>query len=272
MTSDFVFTDDDTISNWAIIQKQAVKNMIEQQLQQVDQDSVTEHRNYNSEITLLPSLDVMDHKTWSIDRDRSIVRPDPFSNDVVDIVLAHLPLNIKQEIIVREIMRHTMCNQVTPRLERSDQLLLVIRSEGGVGKSQLIKAISRAYDIIGKSDSIFITAPTRVTADNISGSTLHIALGINTQKTKEIVKNQKKMEKIWRNKIVVVIDKMSMVSLNLLTTVDLHLGKAKASHENSSAVLSGLPVVIFLGDFFQFCPVTRRSLWEVPLNLHEEDG
>ncbi len=142
MTSDFVFTDDDTISNWATMQKQAIKNVMKQQSQQVDQELVTEHCNYNSEITLLPSLDVMDQETWSIDRARSIVGPDPSNNDVVDIVSAYLPLNTKQEIIVREIMRHTMCNQVTPRSERSDQLLLVIRGEGGVGKSQVIKAIS----------------------------------------------------------------------------------------------------------------------------------
>ncbi len=68
------------------------------------------------------------------------------------------------------------------------------------------------------------------------------------------------MEKIWRNKIAVVVDEMSMVSLDLLATVDLHLGKAKALHENSSAVLGGLPIVIFLGEFFQFSPVTGRSL------------
>ncbi len=151
---------------------------------------VTEHRNYHSEITLLLSLDVLDHETWSIDRARSMVGPDPSSNDVVDIVSAHLPLNTKQEIIVREIMHHTMFNQVTPRPERSDQLLLVIRGEGGVGKSQVTKAITRAYDIIGKSDSIFITASTGAAADNISGSTLHTALGIDTRKTKETVKGQ----------------------------------------------------------------------------------
>ncbi len=142
MTSDFVFIDDDTISDWATMQKQAVKNVMEQQSQQVDQDLVTEHRNYNSEITLLPSLDVIDHETWSIDRARSIVGLDSSSNNVVDIVSAHLLLNTKQEIIVREIMRHTLFNQVTPRPKRSDQLLLVIRGEGSVGKSQVIKAIS----------------------------------------------------------------------------------------------------------------------------------
>ncbi len=56
----------------------------------------------------------MDHETWSIDRARSIIGPDSSSNDIIAIVLANLPLNIKQEMIVCKIMRYTICNQVTP--------------------------------------------------------------------------------------------------------------------------------------------------------------
>ena len=68
------------------------------------------------------------------------------------------------------------------------------------------------------------------------------------------------MEKIWRNKIAIVVDKMSIVSLDFLTTIDLHFDKAKVLYKNSSAVLGGLPVVIFLVDFFQFSPIIGRSL------------
>lgn len=138
----------------------------------------------------------MDNKTWSIDRVGSIVRPDSSSNNVVDIVLAHLLLDIKQKIIILEIMHHTICNQVIPIPERSDQLLLIIKSKGNISKSQVIKAISRAYDLIGKNNSIFITTPTRAAANNISESTLHTTLEIDIRKTKETVKGQQKMEKI----------------------------------------------------------------------------
>ncbi len=62
----------------------------------------------------------MDLETWTIDRTKSIVAPDPSSNTVVDIILAHLSLNTKQEIIVYEIICYIMCNQVTPRSERSN--------------------------------------------------------------------------------------------------------------------------------------------------------
>lgn len=79
-------------------------------MQQVDQDFGTKHCNYNSEITLLPFLNIMNYKTWSINKARSIVGPDLSSNNVVDIILAHLLLNTKQEIIVCKIMYHTIYN------------------------------------------------------------------------------------------------------------------------------------------------------------------
>ena len=79
---------------------------------------------------------------------------------------------------------------------------------------------------------------------------MHTTLGIDIWKIKETVKGQQKIEKIWCNKIAVVVDKISMVSLDLFATVDLHFDKVKALHKNSSAVLNGLPNVIFLDDFF----------------------
>ena len=77
MTYDFIFPDNNTISDWVTIQKQVAKNGLEQQAQQVDPDRTTEHCNYNSEITLLLFLDSMHHKTWSIDRARSLAGTDP---------------------------------------------------------------------------------------------------------------------------------------------------------------------------------------------------
>lgn len=62
MTSKFVFTNNNTIFNWITIQKQVAKNVIEQQLHQITLDLGIEYPNFNSEITLLPSLDIIDHK------------------------------------------------------------------------------------------------------------------------------------------------------------------------------------------------------------------
>lgn len=196
MTSGLIFPDNDTISDWVNMQKQVAKNVMEEKSQQADPDLTTECCNYNSKIYLFSSLDIMDHEIWSIDRARSLVGTVSTSNGVVDIVLAHLPLNTKQEIIVRKIMRHTMSNQVIRRPEQSDELLLVVRGKSDIGKSQVIKAINRAYNVIGKVNQIFITAPTRAAANNISGSTLHPTLGIDTQRTKRSVQRQSKLKKL----------------------------------------------------------------------------
>ena len=58
------------------------------------------------------------------------------------------------------------------------------------------------------------------------------------------------MKKIWCNKIAVIVDEMSIVNLNFFTIIDLYLNKAKTLHKNLSVVLSELPVIIFLSDFF----------------------
>lgn len=75
---------------------------------------------------MLISLNVIDHKTWFINKAKSILGFDSSSNNVIDIVLAHLPLNTKQKHIVYKIMRYSICNQVSLRFERSDQLLFII--------------------------------------------------------------------------------------------------------------------------------------------------
>lgn len=116
--------------------------MIEQQLQQIALELGMKYSNFNSEITLLSSLNIIDHKIWSIDKVKSLARSDPISNNVVDIVLTYLPLNTKSKIIVCEIMHYTICNQTIPRPERLDQLLLVIRGKSGISKSQFIYIIS----------------------------------------------------------------------------------------------------------------------------------
>ena len=179
------------------MQKQVTKKVLKQQAQQVDLNQTIEYYNYNSKITLLSFLNSMHHKTWSIDKTRSLARTDPISNSMVDIVLAYLPLKQKQKIIVCEVMHHTIYNQATFKSEQSNQLLLVVRGKSNIGKSQIIKAIYQACDIISKVNQIFITALIGAAANNISGCTLYIILRIDIRKTKESIKRQQKLEKLW---------------------------------------------------------------------------
>lgn len=86
-------------------------------------------------------------------------------------------------------MDYIIYKQVTPKSKYLDELLFIIRSKGGINKSQIIKVISQAYDIIGKINSIFITTLIRVIFNNINRGILYITLRINTKNTKKIVNN-----------------------------------------------------------------------------------
>lgn len=63
-----------------------------------------------------------------------------------------------------------------------------------------------------------------------------------------------------------------MVSLKLLSTVDMRLSQPKGKTNNDTAVLGGLTLVIVMGDFYQFPPVVGRSLWTHPVTAAEIYG
>lgn len=52
--------------------------------------------------------------------------------------------------------------------------------------------------------------------------------------------------------------------------MNLYLGKAKILYKNSFVGLHELPIIILLGNFFQFPPLIERFLWDVSLTLHKE--
>ena len=60
-----------------------------------------------------------------------------------------------------------------------------------------------------------------------------------------------------------------MVSLKLLSTVDICLSQTKCKTNNDTAVLGDLALIIVMGDFYQFPPVVGRSLWTHPVTIEE---
>ena len=64
----------------------------------------------------------------------------------------------------------------------------------------------------------------------------------------------------WQNHLALILDEISMVSLKLLGMIDMCLSQAKSKTNNDIAVLDGLALIIVMGNFYQFPPVTGRSL------------
>ena len=151
------------------------------------------------------------------------------------------------------------------------QLLLYVGGEGGTGKSQIIKSIVAGMDLINRKEEIILLAPTGAAADNINGNTIHTSLGISIGK-KRPPKASPRVKRLWRNKTIMVIDEISMVDLRMLNTINNHCKSAKSLDRNSSDLFGGLPIVLFMGDFFQFPPVKGRALWKSPKPDNDDDA
>ena len=51
-----------------------------------------------------------------------------------------------------------------------------------------------------------------------------------------------------------------MVSVKLLSIIDMRLSQAKGKANNNTTILGSLALVIVMRDFYQFLPVVGRSL------------
>ncbi len=67
-----------------------------------------------------------------------------------DITQDQLLLNHLQRVVVEKVLNHAIYNKENQCHLRSDQLLLYIRGEGGVGKSRIVKAIYLGFSFLKK--------------------------------------------------------------------------------------------------------------------------
>jgi PIF1-like helicase len=150
-------------------------------------------------------------------------------------------------------------------------LCLLTLGEAGVGKSWAIKGIMAGMDLLSRKNEVIVMGPTGTAADNIGGSTCHTALGIGIGK-KQKPDVAPRVKRLWAKKTIMVIDEVSMVSLDTLALINRQCKAAKAQAVTSPDLFGGLPIVIFMGDFFQFCLVRGRALWQDPRPGNEDDA
>jgi hypothetical protein len=62
--------------------------------------------------------------------------------------------------------------------DSNPQLLMGLFGEGGTGKSRIVNAICKWFEVRGMSDELLITATTGSAAVKIGGQTLHSAIGL----------------------------------------------------------------------------------------------
>jgi hypothetical protein len=69
-----------------------------------------------------------------------------------------------------------------------------------------------------------------------------------------------------------IMDEVSMLDLTSLSMINNQCKIAKSLDRSSPDLFGGVPIVIFMGDFFQFPPVKGPALWREPRDGNDEDA
>src|SRR5467141_1086199 len=166
---------------------------------------------------------------------------DPSPSNITRLITEVIPLNKKQKRTVSMVLYHAMRLQGKPMAEQDQQFLLYVAGEGGTGKSRVIEAVKLGMQLLGREEEMFVTAPTGNAANNVQGSTIHTGLDVAVRGRKQGA--SRRVQALWRNKNMLVIDEISMVSSKLMDSID-KCNVVKNLDDSSTAVFGGLPVVI----------------------------
>jgi hypothetical protein len=188
------------------------------------------------------------------------------------LVIEDIPLNEKQYTIVEKILSEALGWADHPYdSSKRDQTLLYLGGEGGVGKSQVIKAVAIGMDLIQRKNKVILIAPTGAAADIIKGNTYHTSLGISLNRSRQTGMGAR-VQQLWSRKTIMILDEVSMIDLSTLSTINNHCKTARSLERTSLDLFGGLPMVILMGDFHQFPLVRGQPLWKLPKTESEHEG
>jgi hypothetical protein len=180
---------------------------------------------------------------------RSEIGQNPTGASLTSLVRDIIPLNEKQRLVVERVISNLLaCVNHPYDSSMRQQTLLYVGGEGGVGKSQIIKAIVAVMDLIHRKDEVILMAPTGAAADVIGGSTYHTSLGISLNRYRR-GGVAPRVRSLWSRKTVMIIDEVSMIDLSVLSIINTHCKIARSLDRSSPHLFGGLPVVILMGDF-----------------------
>lgn len=130
----------------------------------------------------------------------------------------------------------------------------------------MIYALEMGFTLLDKRNELMLLAPTGYAAEGIRRSTVHTTLSISTRKVKRSYTN---VSRIWTQQFLLIIDEVSMILFGLLAIMDKQLHKVWGAIVYSTALFSGLSLVIFMDYFYQFAPISGHVLWDLPCNEEE---
>lgn len=170
------------IDSWQLMQKQACYAKSNKNLNDENMDMAKGSRLLMDQPSerYQPSLDTITDLHSYANASTVDVLPEGSSSTIVtDHIHDMLPLNELQQLVVEEVLEHIICTS-GQLCTKKDQMLLYVKSEGGVDKNRIIKALQIRVTLLNKQEELVITVPTRCAAESIGGNTVHTALNINT--------------------------------------------------------------------------------------------
>ena len=145
---------------------------------------------------------------------------------------------------------------------------IFLTGEPGSGKTHIVNQYVSYLRSCGIEPAI--TASTGIAATHIGGMTIHSwsGIGIKTDLSRhevDKIANDKRISKRIRASDVLIIDEISMLSLNMLDMLDLICREIK---QNSEA-FGGIQIIL-VGDFFQLPPVVKKD-FDPSMNSGQEN-
>lgn len=204
---------------------------------------------------------------------QSRVGQNPTGASLASLITQEVPLNRKQRMVVERVLSEALAWVDHPYdSSQRKQTLLYVGGEGGTGKSQIIQAIVAGMNLIRRKDEVVLMAPTGAAADVIGGNTYYTSLGISIDRSRE-TRMKSRVRWLWSHKTIMIVDEVSMMDLHMINVIDNQCKIARALDRSCPDLFGGLPVVIFIGDFFQFPPVLGPPLWrEARRGINEDEN
>jgi hypothetical protein len=130
---------------------------------------------------------------------------------------------------------------------------------GGTGKSRIVDALKNVFTARAQRHLLQVTGTSGSAAAQIGGTTVHSACGLDAHRSrnKPLALFSEAKKWMWKQKMVLVVDEISMLGGATLYDVSQHLQSLRDCPDKP---FGGIPVVLLMGDFYQFAPVRETSL------------
>lgn len=143
----------------------------------------------------------------------------------------------------------------------ADPLNMYVGGMAGTGKTRVIDALRRWFDLRGEPHRMVVLAPTGAAASVVSGSTYHSFLGVATGERRNHTSNNTNALEEARIRMMnvdyVFLDEISMVSCQDLYLIDARL---KSITKMDDLPFGGVNIIV-AGDFAQLPPAKGCALY-----------